>query len=193
MHRRSYVGAWFHAPADGVERAYDHEARPVGDSLTAWLRAEHNYLAQSHSATRLPVSLRYALARLALLLVLLYPLVTAGAPSAEDVETWARAYSARYGANAAEVLAVLRVESRLRPFAVGDQGRSWGPAQWHCAEYDCTPDELWSRTPQAKAGFPRWDPEANVAAMAWAFAQARSEGWREHWAGWRLLRQQARR
>lgn len=96
-------------------------------------------------------------------------------PSEEDIVAWIYYYADVYGADADELLRVGRCESGLSPYALGRLGEV-GPFQFH-------PAGIWSSTPQARAGYSRWDPEANIAAASWAF----SRQLQHHWTCWRLI------
>lgn len=111
---------------------------------------------------------------LALAVSSILPLEAAG-PTRADVVGWTYRYAAYYGTNPAVLLAVARCESRFAPYAVGRAGEA-GPYQFH-------PRGLWWGTPQARAGYSRWNPEATTAAAAWAF----SRGLGRHWTCYRIL------
>lgn len=82
-----------------------------------------------------------------------------------DVIRWTYAYSDLYGADAADLLRIGYCESGLQPYPrAGDFGLSVGPYQFHARG-------IWGSTPQAAAGYSRYDPEANVAAAAWLYSQ----------------------
>lgn len=97
-------------------------------------------------------------------------------PPDPQVVAWVHYYAAYYGADYSQLYNVGYCESFLQPYAVGDNGNSVGPFQfWTWG--------IWSSTPQARAGYSRYDPEANVAAAAWSFAH----GYAPHWSCYRLI------
>ena len=124
-------------------------------------------------------------ARLATVLVLVgvFLLGSGASPTGVDaapvtrnhVIAWVYEYAAYYGVSAQVLLAVGQCESGLQPYITGRQGEQ-GPFQFH-------PRGVWWHTPYARMGYSARDPEANVAAAAWAF----SRGYQYHWSCYRML------
>jgi hypothetical protein len=126
-------------------------------------------------------------ARLAIVLVLVGAFLLgsamvpteAGAARAtrQDVVNWVYQYAAYYGVNAQVLLAVGQCESGLQPYGPDGRSGEMGPFQFH-------PRGIWRQTPYAWMGYSPRDPQANVAAAAWAF----SRGYQSHWSCYRMVR-----
>lgn len=112
---------------------------------------------------------------------LIFPLPGAAADAVTHTEAYASGggdvpgmiwtAARRYGLDAARMERVARCENRgLNPGAVGDHGAAVGIYQFH--------PELWSATPQGRAGADRRNAAANVEAAMWAW----SHGYRSHWS-----------
>jgi len=100
-----------------------------------------------------------------------------------DVETWVHDYAnwyadGRYGYDAlvSHSLRVARCETGgwdervLNNVRLGRLGEV-GVGQFHSRG-------IWWSTPQAEAGYSRWDPEANTAALVWAISRGYGP---QHW------------
>lgn len=68
----------------------------------------------------------------------------------------------RYHVNVNCMLNIAWRESKYDPTAVGDHGDAIGIFQFH--------SQLWSRTPQGRAGLSRYDASANIEAAAWVMS-----------------------
>jgi hypothetical protein len=106
--------------------------------------------------------------------------------TAQDVEAWASDYAYWYETAAyphdallRDVLRVARCESANFDSRVINNVRRGklgeiGVGQW-------MPGGIWSITPQAQAGYPVTDVEANVAGLVWAIAAGMGP---RHWSCW---------
>ena len=87
----------------------------------------------------------------------------------QQAQDWIAAYSDKYGIDSSTPTAIASCESSqfdidiINNIRLGRQGEV-GIFQFH-------PYGIWSETPQAKAGYSKYDVEANIAAGVWAISQ----------------------